>query len=367
MLRIWHGDVDRGYASLPLRRAGDHHSMLAALRRGDLEVVLFLGQNPMRGSGNPRGVASALARIPLLVSIDPFLNDTARFWEDDAECKTDVIVLPSASFAEKPGSRTNACRRVQWQEACAGPRGASRPDAWILDALYQRLGLETSWPGSGYRDIFSEITRACWLYEGLSAETGKAWRGPRLLEALPLEVRLWTDRVPDGPLPEYYAPPGLDNPLHPGQPSNPLLRPQGSAPPCEARERTGSPDLDYPLLLSTAMSGAEGRRCAARGERGGLLEVQVPGDEARALAFSDRDRVWLETPEMRAPAVVRVVRGTARGVVWAPSYWGAHALEGKGILVVDPGDPETLLDDVRLVPCRLVRRQRAGGRPSHPP
>ncbi|NDD31477.1 MAG: hypothetical protein EB084_24765, partial [Proteobacteria bacterium] len=142
LLRVWAADrAEAAYTRLPKRRDGDHHSLHAALARGDLEVVMLLGQNPVHGSGNPRAVEQALGRLRLLVSIDPFINETARFWERVPGCATEVLALPSAMFAEKPGSRTNACRRVQWQNSCLAPRGDSRPDGVMLRDIWTRIAV----------------------------------------------------------------------------------------------------------------------------------------------------------------------------------------------------------------------------------
>ena len=405
LLRAWMTDGEAGYSHLPRRRDGDRHSLHACLSRGATEVMVLLGQNPLHGSGSPHAVARALRGLRLLVCIDPFLTETSTFWERTLHCDTEVLALPSAMFAEKPGSRTNACRRVQWQEACLPPRGDPRPDAWIIHALYERMAAHlphARWPFDGrsvnglYRAVQAEMGEACWLYDGLprrglgachthadnadrgapvqaiqrasaphanddsTEETGgepDGWHWPgghsRLRDGVQRRIRLWAgpcdiegwreDAVPDGPLPEYYAPPGAgDNPLHPAQVSNPLL--------------DVAPSDEFPLVLCTAMSERDARRCASPGAGVGVLEVRVPVAMAERLELTDGAPVWLETATRRAPAVLRTIETADGGVVWAPSHWsGASDAEGLHV-VVDPGDRHTLLDDLRLVPCRLAPR-----------
>lgn len=383
LLHVWFDDGEAAYARLPRRRDGVHHSLHAALDRGATELLVLLGQNPMHGSGNPLAVERSLRNVKMLVCIDPFLNDTSTFWERDLSCDTEVLALPSAMFAEKPGSRTNACRLVQWQDAGLPPRGASRPDAWIIDQLWTRVAHAvpgTRWPhASGrvaqqgtdnavrrdgdaasqaalYRAIHAEIRESCWMYEGMP-HTGTPWHWPggqpRLRDGFTRRVRLWAgpsdvdgeyeEAVPDGPLPEYYAPPGAgDNPLHPAQSTNPLL---------------GVPSSDaFPLLLSTSMTGTDGRRCVPSGATRDGLEVSVPQALAARLERPDGSRIWVETAYRRAAAVLRVVEAPDHGVVWAPSYWSSSADDRGFHAVVDPGDRHTLLDDLRLIPCRLVPR-----------
>lgn len=386
LLRAWMADGETAYSRLPRRRDGDHHSLHACLSQGHAEVVVLLGQNPVRGSGNPRAVEHALRRVRVLVCIDPFLTETSTFWEQAHDCATEVLALPSAMFAEKPGSRTNACRRVQWQDAAMPIRGDARPDAWIVHALYKRVAPQlphARWPFDDssvdalYRAIHAEVGEACWLYDGLptvegssSRETTKElvnrgprremsgwhWPGgsPRLRDGLPRRVRLWAgpcdidgwrhEAVPDGPLPEYYVAPGTDgNPLHPAQAANPML--------------DTAPTAGYPLVLSTAMSEGDLRRCAPGQVLRGLLEVRAPRPLAERLGLADSTRVWLETAGRRAPAVLRLVEGSDHGVVWAPSHWSDSAEDAEFQAIVDPGDRHTLLDDLRLVPCRLVPRR----------
>lgn len=384
LLAAWFGDPE-SYELLPRRDAGDGHSMLATLARADLGALVLLGQNPVRGSANPKGVAAALRRLPLMVTIDPFLTETARFWEEAPDCATEVIALPAAAFSEKPGSRTNACRLVQWQDACEAPRGEAWPDAAIVDALFHRLRAHVPalararWPrGDLYRETFAEIAGwgvrgtadlrpdgstpcGCWLYAG--AGRGR-WHWPdgraRLLEgATPPNsagrVRLWAgpdgtdDAIADGPLPEHYEAPQSPHPnlLHPSVPHHPTLRIVSGA---------QEPADGFPLLMSTAIAPSQEARCRPR-RRDEAPEVRVAEAVARALQLTDGARVWLETPRARARAVLRVQAHGADRLVWAPSTWTLFAEEETPDMVIaDPGDPASLAVEVRVVPCRIRAR-----------
>ena len=319
LLRAWY-DRD-GYERLPRRRPGETHSMLDALA-ADLDVLVLLGQNPLRGTANPRQVARGLGRCGLVVSIDPFLTETAR------ACEVEVIALPAAAFSEKPGTRTNACRLVQWQRAERAPRGEARPDARILDSLWREVARPgVRWPrGDSDEDFYRATGReiaggGCWLYAGYD---GGRWHWPggraRLFDDPGMRVRLGDS------LPEHLEPPEV------------IL--QGSA--------------DFPLSLTTAIAGRPTERCGPRRGRTDPPEVTVSPTLARGLALVDGDHVWLETPRARAAARLRVREATADGVVWAPADWAAGA-EAPDLVLADPADPTSPVLAVRAIPCRLGR------------
>lgn len=150
-LKAWFGDTatsenDFGYPWMPRLRPGKNHSlyyMQDAMRRGEVKFLMVLGENPAVSNANTSLLLKSLARLEMLVCVDLFETETAAFWKaydlDPKDVRTEVFLLPAASFLEKPGCLTNSGRWVQAREQCIEPPGQARNDLTILDVLWRRL------------------------------------------------------------------------------------------------------------------------------------------------------------------------------------------------------------------------------------
>ena len=186
LLHAWFGDAaasraDRGYALLPRRDPGRDYSlyaMQAAMRRGEVEGLFVLGENPAVSQANTRLLLESLSRLRQLVVVDLFETETAAFFRLEGlqpeTIDTEVIVLPAAAFLEKPGSLTNSGRWVQWRESCVPGPGEARPDLWILDQLARRLRVATADHACG--EALARSTWSCGAdgldYEAVLREIG---------------------------------------------------------------------------------------------------------------------------------------------------------------------------------------------------
>lgn len=97
---------------------------------GNIRAALVFGENPAVTNPNAKIIWAALAKLDLLVVSDIFETETAWFAD---------VLLPSAAFAEKEGTRTDGNRVIQWTYRALEPRGLSRPDYWIVVKLYRAL------------------------------------------------------------------------------------------------------------------------------------------------------------------------------------------------------------------------------------
>ncbi|MEZ0248100.1 MAG: molybdopterin-dependent oxidoreductase [Thermoproteus sp.] len=97
---------------------------------GDIKAAFIFGENPAVTNPNAKIIMAGLASLDLLVVTEIFETETAWFAD---------VVLPSASFAEKEGTRTSSPRVIQWTWRAVAPVGMSRPDYWIIAQLYQYL------------------------------------------------------------------------------------------------------------------------------------------------------------------------------------------------------------------------------------
>lgn len=155
LLKAWFGEHatpenDFAYDLLP-RITGDHSHMpmFLAMRRGEIEGLFLMGQNPAVGGQNARLQREALGKLKWLVVRDIFPIESATFWKDAPEVRsgdlrpeeieTEVFVLPAATVAEKDGSFTNTQRLIQWHEKAVDPPGDARSDAWFIHHLFKRL------------------------------------------------------------------------------------------------------------------------------------------------------------------------------------------------------------------------------------
>jgi formate dehydrogenase major subunit len=408
LLHAWYGSAD-AYARLPLRPADASCSLLGSLERmgrGEVTALVLLGQNPLRGTSNPRQTRAALRRVPFVLSLDPFLTETAQHWRDDPSSPCEVLALPTSSFLEKPGTRTNVTRRIEHQRAARAPQGEARPDALVLTQLLEQLRggvhphdqLNTlHWPApssaeadalydatlremAGYDAHGAPLTSThalahdgstpcgCWIYAGATSPRASnhpgCWVWPDGQERLAdpaSPLRLWAapyahePGLADGPFPTYYEPPGSPHPnlIYPEQPHHP------------AYDHLNAPatSAEWPLLLCVRISDqARGRCTPARDgahQETEPLFFEVIEETALRLGLADGQLVRLDTPRAWVSGLLRVLphRGEHRGaaeVVWAPAHWAEQAAALTPDLVLpDPGDPYSPALLVRGVPCRL--------------
>lgn len=147
LLRAWFDrelSLEEAYRCLP--RAGKKkgfsiYELQDRMRTREVKGLVVMGMNPVVSHADRAKTLASFAHLELLVVLDLFETETARFFEafGPDEVRTEVFVLPAASFLEKPGSLTNSGRWVQAREKVVEPSGKSKPDLWILDQLAQRL------------------------------------------------------------------------------------------------------------------------------------------------------------------------------------------------------------------------------------
>jgi NADH-quinone oxidoreductase chain G len=105
--------------------------MLQAATDGKLRALLVAQANPLVEFPGAAKARKALESVEFLVVQDMFLTETAELAH---------VVLPVVSVAEKNGTLTNIEGRTQRIVRALEPRGAAKPDWWILNALSDDLG-----------------------------------------------------------------------------------------------------------------------------------------------------------------------------------------------------------------------------------
>jgi len=137
---------DFGYSWLPKLELGQNASWLMIFHemlQGKFKGFFAWGQNPACSGADSNKTRKAMTELDWLVNVNLFDNETASFWKGPGmkpeEVKTEVFLLPCASWVEKEGSITNSGRWAQWRYKAVDPPGEAMPDAEIINELQFRV------------------------------------------------------------------------------------------------------------------------------------------------------------------------------------------------------------------------------------
>ncbi len=161
-MKAWFGDHARsendfGYHYLG-KAPGDATwlSIWDRARRGELEGLVSLGFNPLLAGPDTTRVLGAMSRLKWMVVIDPFMVDSAEFWNapgnDPSQVSTEVLYLPATHWIERDGSFTNSGRWAQWKDAVIEASEGVRSDTWIVSELFWRVKKLYEEEGGAYHE-----------------------------------------------------------------------------------------------------------------------------------------------------------------------------------------------------------------------
>ena len=173
LLKAWWGDaahVDNDFCFdyLPKHDGTDHShpAMFENALGGNMEGMVFWGQNPAVGGANTRLEREAMSKLKWMVVMDIFETESAAFWKapgvDPSAIETEVFMLPAAVSYEKEGSINNSGRWIQWRNAAVEPLGESKRDLWIADRLYKAIKQKYEEEGGAFPDPILNLN---WDYE----------------------------------------------------------------------------------------------------------------------------------------------------------------------------------------------------------
>ncbi|UJF32051.1 molybdopterin oxidoreductase family protein [Paenibacillus hexagrammi] len=154
------------------------YELLKKVDEGEIKALIVLGSNPLVSSPNSGMVERALQKLKLLVVIDMFESETARYAH---------YLLPGSSFLEGEGTLTNLEGRVFHRGKVLELPGSSKLDYEIICELADRLGRGAYFQYSGIEDVFNELARASAggkadysgiTYDRLKSEKGLFWPCP---------------------------------------------------------------------------------------------------------------------------------------------------------------------------------------------
>ncbi|ABS55441.1 molybdopterin oxidoreductase [Methanoregula boonei 6A8] len=133
-------------------------AMIEAAAAGKIKALYVVGENIAIASAGAN-VAEALGKLDILVVQDMFLTETAARAN---------VVLPSASFAERDGTVTNAERRVQRVRKAIEPVGSAKADWEITSGIAKAMGHEKDFAFKDAEAVFNEIAKAVPSYAGIT-------------------------------------------------------------------------------------------------------------------------------------------------------------------------------------------------------
>ncbi len=164
------------------------NNLMQKAKEGKLKALYLIGANPFL---SPK----VLEQLEMLVVQDLFMTEAAQKAH---------LILPVCAFIEKSGTYTNLERRLQRLQPIRPPKGQSKSDFEIFQALLHRW--EVLIPGETSNEIFDEISKTFPLYQ--SVEEGKQWpKGLRYLyeDEFPIGKARFIALVQ--PEPEYHPDP----------------------------------------------------------------------------------------------------------------------------------------------------------------
>ena len=259
------------WGSVPPEAGMDCTQILQAAADGRVRALFLLGADPLADFPDRQLASRGLAGAGYVVAVDAFLTDSSR--------KADVV-LPAATFAERPGLTTNLEGRVTRLAQKLTAPGVAWPDWMIAAELASRLGADL-----GFTDLWSiwdEVIRLAPSHFGLSREllnsrvaadglvapfqlpsvqpgTGREGGGPGVTGAASSDTGSGTTQGVPAPI-DPMSDPGIDAvETHgvPVQAIDPGVHDEGDAAAAQTRAaRPAHPDLSPPSPLRVSAAAA---------------------------------------------------------------------------------------------------------------
>jgi formate dehydrogenase major subunit len=246
------------------------------------------------------------------------------------------VVLPACSFVEKTGTFTNTDRTVQMVKQVMEPKGDSKPDWEILQALANRMGRE--WDYDDTAEIMREVNSLTPLYGGVSherieAEGGLQWPCPD--EDHPGTPRLYSE--------EFNTDDGKAH-----------LQGIGFSEPAE------TPDEEYPFTLTTGRVLYQYHTGTMSNREDGITQytpsdfVEIHPQTAANYGIEDGDMVDVTSRRGEITVPAQVTDRVGPETVFAPIHFAETAvnrLTDEEHLDPAAATPEYKVSAVRIAPA----------------
>ncbi|MDE0160564.1 MAG: NADH-quinone oxidoreductase subunit NuoG [Acidimicrobiaceae bacterium] len=160
------GPTVAAWPRLPEAAGLDAAGVLRAAARGDIDVLVLVGADPLNDFVDRDLAYRGLRGAALVVAVDLFLNDSSTLAAD--------IVLPAAGPTECDGTFTNLEGRVSPMSRKVTPPGTARPDWMIAADLAERLEPGSAEGLDSPEAIRAEMARVSEVHASLTEESLKA-------------------------------------------------------------------------------------------------------------------------------------------------------------------------------------------------
>lgn len=268
------------------------------------KVIYIMGENPIISSPHTERVRETLENMEFVVVQDIFLTETAKYAD---------VILPAATFAEKDGSFINTERRVQLIHRAIKPRGQSKPDWEIIQALAQRFNL--NWNYSSPEEIWDEVREL----------TPHYFRG------------MTYERLEEAGL--QWPCPAIDHPGTPIMHKGKFSRGIGQFSTVEYRPLAAdSTDKEYPFILTTGRKLYQYHTRTMTGRIDGLNyllgeeRIQISPQDAEALELTPEDTVRVTSRRGSLETKIQITDRVPPGVVCMSFHFAESAVN----ILTDP-------------------------------
>ncbi|WP_376963635.1 formate dehydrogenase subunit alpha [Azospirillum sp. A26] len=301
--------------------------IMDAIHDGRINGLYIEGENPAMSDPDVTHAREALAMLDHLVVQDIFLTETAKYAD---------VVLPASAWPEKDGTVINTNRQVQMGRAAVPLPGEARQDLWIIQDMARGLGL--NWTYTHVSEVFTEM-----------------------VGAMPSLANISWERVErEGSV--TYPVDGPDQPGHDIVFGNgfPTKTGRGRFVPARPINPAETPDLDYPLVLTTGRQ-LEHWHTGSMTRRSSVLDAVEP-EAVAYVSPHDLTRAGMRTGDYM---LVSSRRGTIRlkariddrmpvGLVFIPF---AYAEAAANVLTNPQLDPFGKIPEFKYCAIRIEKAQ----------
>ncbi len=305
--------------------------MFEQAHRGELGALINICCNPMVSHPDTNFLRESLERLELLVVIDFFMSETARYAD---------VVLPGSLHEEEEGTSTSAEGRVIRIRAATDPPGNAKRDTWILLEIARRLGRGQYFQYENNEEIFNELRRASAggtadysgiTWERVEREYGVFWPCPS--EDHPGTPRLFEDHKsyhPDGKFHCHITP----------------HRPSAEV-----------PDDEYPIYYTTGrsvfhyLSGTQTRRIKFLVDKCPGPVCEMHPKLAEALGLKDRQVVTVESRRGKLSVPLQIVDTIRVDTVFVPYHWPERLAANQ--ITLRALDPVSKMPEFKVAACRV--------------
>ena len=166
--RVWLDDIDGdgslagAWPRLPASAGLDAAGVLRAAARGDIDVLVLVGADPLNDFIDRDLAYRGLRGASLVVAVDLFMNDSATLAAG--------VVLAAAGPTECDGTFTNLEGRVSPMSRKVTPPGTARPDWMIAADLAERLEPGSAEGLDSPESIREELARVSEVHASLTEQ-----------------------------------------------------------------------------------------------------------------------------------------------------------------------------------------------------